>query len=93
MQNYYKHGEWNIICFVCGKKCKSGDIRKRWDGALVCKEDYETRHILDFIKIRSDETSVPYSNTEPPDQFIFFCYIESRTGGADFYTADCMIAA
>ncbi len=93
MDNYYKPGTWNVMCAVCGVKFKSDEIKKRWDGLLVCKEDYENRNILDFTRVKPEMGSVPYSNPEPADQFIFFCYIDSRIGGADFYTAGCMQAA
>ena len=42
-QNSYEHGGWNVICDVCGFKFKNVDIKKRWDGLYVCKEDYEQR--------------------------------------------------
>lgn len=81
------------MCAVCGVKFKSDEIKKRWDGLLVCKEDFENRNILDFTRVKPEMGSVPYSNPEVPDQFIFFCYIDNRLGGADNYTADCMQAA
>lgn len=92
MNNYYKSGCWNVICQVCGRKYKSDQIKKRWDGLLVCEEDYENRNILDFMRMPSDIQSVPYQNPEPADVFTFFCYIDNRIGGADIYTADCMEA-
>ena len=37
----YKKGDWNIICDVCGCKMKRSEARKRWDGMLVCGDDWE----------------------------------------------------
>lgn len=92
MNNYYKSGSWNIICQVCGKKFKSDEIRKRWDGLLVCHSDYETRHILDFIKVRDDDPSVPYVAPEPADQFIPLCQYPNTGGMAGLGVAGCAVA-
>lgn len=60
----YKLGDWNIICDVCGKKVKASTTKRRWDGFIVCPEDYEQRHPLDFIRVRADRQSVPFSRPE-----------------------------
>ena len=48
----YKKGDWNVICDVCGCKMKHSESRKRWDGMLVCGEDWERRHPNDFAPPR-----------------------------------------
>lgn len=73
--NYYKPGCWNVICMVCGMQFKSDEIVKRWDGALVCKEDWEPRHILDFSRSMTERSSVPFTNPEPTDLFVDVPYI------------------
>jgi len=64
-QNTLYHGQWNVICDVCGHKFKSDDIKERWDGMRVCREDWETRHPMDFQRGFADDQSVPYTR---PDQ-------------------------
>lgn len=88
MSNYYKPGTWNVICQLCGREFKSDEIRKRWDGLMVCSSDYETRHILDFIRTPPDRSSVPYTSPEPADNFINIIYIEMTAGQADIGAAD-----
>lgn len=57
----YKHGQYNVQCDVCGIEYKSGQIKKRWDGLMVCKRDWEERHPSDFFRSpRSDNTPLPY---------------------------------
>lgn len=63
-QNSYQHGQWNVICDVCGFKFKSGDIKKRWDGLQVCKDDWEIRQPLDFERGVKDDPSVPYTRPD-----------------------------
>ena len=60
-------GEWVVICDVCGFKKRSSQIRKRWDGLMVCKEDYEVRHPQEFVRPRPDNQSVPWTSPEPSD--------------------------
>lgn len=76
MSSYYKPGTWNVICDLCGRQFKSDEVRKRWDGLIVCKNDYEPRHILDFIKPHPERTTVPYVRKEPEDVFVEVHYYE-----------------
>lgn len=91
---YYKPGTWNCICDVCGRKVKSDELRKRWDGFMVCAEDWEPRHPLDFIRVRGELLTVPYTRPESTDSFIDGpqCTIESRQGVAGVGTAGCAMA-
>lgn len=69
-RNYYKSGEWNVICDVCGKKTKAADTKLRWDGLIVCPGDFEERHAQDFVKTRLDKILVPFVRPRPPDVFV-----------------------
>lgn len=70
MRNYYKHGEWNCICDVCGFEYKSTELRKDWRGLMVCDRDFETRHPSDLIKAPRGESTIPWSRPEPADSFV-----------------------
>jgi hypothetical protein len=74
MRTYYKPGSWNAICDVCGFKYKSHQLKMRWDGAMVCTQDWETRHPSDLIRVPSDDPSVPWSRPEAPDTFVTVGY-------------------
>lgn len=65
--SYYKHGDWNAVCDSCGFEFKASELRERWDGFMVCKEDWEPRHESDFFRVRPDDSSVPWSRPEPTD--------------------------
>lgn len=78
---------------VCGKKVKSDQIIKRWDGVLVCKDDYEPRHSLDFIRVPTERGAVPYVSPEPADTFTGpTCPYPTQYAMADIGTADCAMA-
>jgi len=62
VEEYYRPGVWNIYCMSCLKKVKSDKIRKRWDGMLVCEEDWEPRHPQDFLRAVVEKSNIlPYS--------------------------------
>jgi len=66
----YKPRDWNLVCDICGFKIKASQSRKRWDGFVVCEQDWEARHPMDFIKTPIDKISVPFSRPRPPDIFV-----------------------
>lgn len=68
--NYYKHGEWNAYCDVCGFKFKSGQMRKRWDGMMVCDKDWEQDHPQKYLKVREDKQSVPWVRVEGTSLYV-----------------------
>lgn len=67
MRNYstLRSYEYNGICDICGFKFKNKDLFRRWDGYIVCKDDYETRHPLDFYRNRDDFHKLPWIRPEP----------------------------
>lgn len=64
-QNTLVEGDWNAVCDVCEFKFKASDLRKRWDGYMVCKEDYETQHPSDFLRGFPDDQTVPFTRQDP----------------------------
>jgi hypothetical protein len=86
-------GNWKVACQSCGVWYASSEIRKRWDGLLVCPKDYETKHPQLLIKIRG-ETAVPtfVNKDASPDVFATYCDINGNSAFADMGTADCMQA-
>ena len=58
-------GDWNATCDMCGKKFKSSMLKKRWDGAMVCPPDWETRHPQDFVRSVPDAQTPPYTRPVP----------------------------
>lgn len=95
-RNSFKSGEWNVICMVCNRKIKSGDALKRWDGLIVCADDYENRHPMDFLRTRQERISVPFTSDTSYDSFngpIYppypFCTAEGASGVAMFAVAGC----
>jgi len=78
-RTYFKSGDWNAICDVCGRKYKASQLLDRWDGLKVCKKDYEERHPADFFRGRPDDQSVEWTRSEGTDtEVVAGLYIASE---------------
>jgi hypothetical protein len=71
-------GEWKVTCDVCSKEIYASEAKHRWDGLIVCEDDYEERHPLDFLKVRQERLTVPFSRPEPPDIFTTVSYVVAK---------------
>lgn len=67
--DYYKHGDHNAICDSCGFKFKASELRKTWDGRMVCADDFEERHPQDTIRPRPESRKLPWTRPEPETRY------------------------
>ena len=63
-------GTWATICDVCGFRFPSDQLKLRWDGLRVCKDDFETRHPQDFIRIREEKIAPDWVRPKETCTFI-----------------------
>lgn len=80
--DYLKLGDFNALCDVCGFKYKGSQLKARWDGLMVCPDDWEMRHSQDFIKGRKEQQSIPFARPDT-EAFITVDYISSSTGNQE----------
>lgn len=95
---WWRSGSWNTICDVCGFKFKAEHLKQRWDGLMVCPEDWEIRHPQELIRPIQDQNKLPWTRPEATDQFISTtyrptagCTAEGMTCQAGYMSADCAI--
>jgi hypothetical protein len=86
----YQAGQWNAVCDRCGFEFKSSELRKDWQGLMVCSKDYEARHPQDFIKTRAERPAPAWTRPEGEDVFLFSCDLWSSSPMAGFGEAGCM---
>jgi hypothetical protein len=96
-RNWFKDGEWNVYCMVCNRKIKSGQMMKRWDGLLVCPDDYDNRHPMDFLRARQERISVPFTSDTSFNLFdgptypeYPYCTQQGSSGVPSWAVAGCM---
>lgn len=89
--DFWTSGEWNAVCFECGRKRKASTLKKNWQGYYVCKEHWEPRQPQDFVRSVPDVITPPWAQP-PADTFNFVCTLEGRTAVADVAVAQCAVA-
>ena len=87
----YKQGQHKFTCDVCGFEYYSEDKKKRWDGLIVCPEDYEVDHPQKYIRVSPDGQPVSDPRPEPEDEFTYVCYMYASHPYADMAEADCAV--
>ena len=89
---FYDNGTWNAICDECGRQFRAFQLTQRWDGLMVCFEDWEPRQPQDFVRGVADTQAPPYTRPEQQDSFTFVCTQATSQGVADYGSADCALA-
>ena len=89
---WWKSGDWNGICDVCGFKFKASELKLRWDGLRVCSGDWERRHPQDLIRPIPDQMPIPWTRPDVTPEFWILqgsCNYITSQGAADIGIADC----
>ena len=87
----YDKTDWKSICDSCGRIFKASVLRKRWDGLMVCPDDWEPRQPQDFVRGVADTQAPMWTRPEASDTFVYFA-CSTRTSIAGYAIAGCMIA-
>lgn len=91
-KTWFRAGSWNAICDVCGQKFKAEQLTKRWDGLMVCQEDWEMRHPQDLIRPIKERNEVPWTRPRPEDIDVEVCTLSGVNAVAGTGVAGCMVA-
>jgi hypothetical protein len=65
--SWWRSKDWNAICDRCGFKFKASELKKTWDGLMVCSDDWEMRHPQELIRPIPDQQKLPWTRPEPSD--------------------------
>jgi hypothetical protein len=87
--DFLELGDWNAVCYQCGRKFKASSLRKHWQGYYVCQAHWEPRQPQDFVRSIPDTQTPPWAQPMPAPVFIAMCSFEGLTGAADYAEADC----
>ena len=67
--DYYAPGDYNSICFECGRKRKASELKRHWQGYDVCPEHWEPRQPQDFVRALPDLKALERVQPYPADLF------------------------
>ena len=68
--DFYKSGDFNAICDLCGMKYKASKLKKTWDNKYNCRKCWEPKHPQYSVKGVKDDLTTPFVRAEPTDTFI-----------------------
>ena len=71
--DFLELGDWNAVCFECGRKRKASMLLKHWQGYYVCPEHWEARQPQDFVRNVIDNQTPPWVQPMPADTFGSLC--------------------
>ena len=72
--DFLQLGDWNAVCFECGRKFKASDLKRHWKGYYVCPSHWEPRQPQDFVRGVQDTQTPPWTQPMPADQFVPITY-------------------
>lgn len=88
----YVPGDWNSICYRCGRTYKASTLRREWEGFYVCSLCWEVRQPQDFVRAPPDQQSPPWTQDRPDPLWARFCTPNGRTAIAGAAVAGCAIS-
>lgn len=88
--DYLALGDWNVVCYECGRKRKASYMKRHWQGYYVCPEHWEVRHPQDFVRGIPDVQTPPWTQPMPADQFVSLCSYATRSAVASYAGPGCM---
>lgn len=66
----WRQGDHLVTDDVTGFTIFASESQKQWDGAIVDKRNFETRHPQDLIRARRERPGVPNARPKPPEIFV-----------------------
>ncbi len=90
--DYLEPGSWNAVCWQCGRKRKSSQLVKNWQGYWVCPEHNEPRHPQEFVRAPETEKPPPWTQPMPADTLVYVCDLAAQSSVANQAAADCATA-
>ena len=89
--DYLQLGDWNAVCYQCGRKFKASELRRHWQGYYVCDKHWEPRQPQDFVRGVQDIQTPPWAQPMPADQFVLTCTPDGSSAMPGIAIPGCMI--
>lgn len=89
--DFYAPGDWNAVCYRCGRKFKASTLIREWQGFYVCTTCHEPRHPQDFVRGIADNPTPPWVQPQPENSFVTVCSIPGISCKVDLAVVTCCI--
>lgn len=90
--DYLELGDWNAVCYECGRKRKASQLKKHWQGYFVCPEHWEPRQPQDFVRSVPDIQTPPWTQPMPTDVFRITSILTPESTPSDGSVLDYALA-
>ena len=67
--DFLREGDWNSMCWECGRKKKASELWKYWQGYWICPSHWNPRQPQDFAKGVHETITPPW--VQPMASYIF----------------------
>lgn len=68
--DFFSMGDYNAVCYECGRKRKASTLKKHWQGYYVCEQHWEPRQLQDFVRNIPDVITPPWAQPMPAPVFV-----------------------
>ena len=90
----WKSGNHWVICDRSGKAVRESDSITEWDGNVVAKEEFESRHPQDFVRaVKDNQKPTGNIRVDPTNSFVDVTFCLSRSAVPNFMIPGCAIPA
>lgn len=87
--DFLQLGDWNAVCYQCGRKRKASTLLKHWQGYYVCPEHWEPRQPQDFARAVPDVQTPPWSQPMPAPVWGRQCFPNGSSCYCGYSVAGC----
>lgn len=63
MPSFFRSGDWNFTCELCGATAKAGTAMTSWNGGKVCAHHKDVRNPQDLLRSVAPRSGIPWSRT------------------------------
>lgn len=88
--DFFRLGDWNAQCSICGGKFKASEMVQNWQGMWRCRADNESRQPQDFVRAVPDN-ALPAFIQPHTEVFVGVCDPNAISAWIDYATVDCVI--
>jgi hypothetical protein len=88
--DFWQGGDWNAVCYECGRKRKASTLKRHWQGYYVCPEHWEPRQPQDFVRGVQDVITPPWAQPQN-DTFTAVCTLDGISATPELAMPGCMI--
>lgn len=67
---HFAPGDWNAVCYQCGRKHKASELVRNWQGYYVCPDHNEPRQPQDFVRGVPDIEQPAWTQPRPEPRWV-----------------------